>query len=243
MEILKKLKFSRRHALRGMVSGIGVSMWLPVLEIMCNESGTAFAQGTPLPTTFGIFFWGNGIHPGSLWTPSGTGDGSAWQLPTNLQDFAQLKDYMTLVTGLDMLSAEFKDMGGAWSTFWLAGRHDLQHHRGHRQVAARGETRNGQRYAVDATIDQLTPRPSLQTSHTIHRDGHPEVHGDEHGTASLNLAHSARTSLATGARSARSCSTLVHTRAALDGRWRVGGGGTPSICPTSFAQRTGRGAG
>ena len=46
---------------------------LPVLEIMCNESGTAFAQGAPLPTTFGIFFWGNGIHPGSLWTPSGDG--------------------------------------------------------------------------------------------------------------------------------------------------------------------------
>ena len=64
MEILKKLKVSRRHALRGMVGGIGVSLSLPVLEIMCNNSGTAFAQGAPLPTTFGIFFWGNGIHPG-----------------------------------------------------------------------------------------------------------------------------------------------------------------------------------
>ena len=111
MEILKKLKFSRRHALRGMVGGIGVSMSLPVLEIMCNNSGTAFAQGAPLPTTFGIFFWGNGIHPGSQWTPSGTGDGNAWQLPPNLQDFANLKDYMTLVTGLDMMDAQFKGHG------------------------------------------------------------------------------------------------------------------------------------
>ena len=120
MEILKKLKFSRRHALRGMVSGIGVSMWLPVLEIMCNESGTAFAQGTPLPTTFGIFFWGNGVHPGTLWTPTGTGDGNAWQLPTNLQDFANLKDYMTLVTGLDMMDAQFK--GHGWGVVYvLAG--------------------------------------------------------------------------------------------------------------------------
>ena len=56
MEILKKLKVSRRHALRGMVGSIGVSLSLPMLEIICNESGTTFAQNTPLPTTFGIFF-------------------------------------------------------------------------------------------------------------------------------------------------------------------------------------------
>jgi len=80
MEILNKLKFSRRYALRGALSGVGVAMWLPVLDIMCNASGTAFAQGAPLPTTFGIFCWGNGVYPGPLWTPSTTGDGNAWQL-------------------------------------------------------------------------------------------------------------------------------------------------------------------
>ena len=47
MEILDRLKLSRRHALRGMLSGVSVAMWLPVLDIMCNENGTAFAQGTP----------------------------------------------------------------------------------------------------------------------------------------------------------------------------------------------------
>src|SRR5947209_7876870 len=82
MEILNKLKFSRRHALRGILSGVGVSLWLPVLDVMCNENGTAFAAGAPLPTTFGIFFWGNGIHADS-WTPKATGDGDAWALPTN----------------------------------------------------------------------------------------------------------------------------------------------------------------
>src|SRR5438309_7141208 len=97
MEILKELKFSRRYALRGALSGIGVAMWLPVLDIMCNKNGTAFAQGAPLPTTFGIFYWGNGVYPGPLWTPTATGSGDAWQLPTNLTDFADLKDAMTLV--------------------------------------------------------------------------------------------------------------------------------------------------
>src|SRR5258708_3409915 len=120
MAILDKLKVSRRHVLRGALSGVGVALWLPVLDVMLNDSGTAFAQGAPLPTTFGIFCWGNGIHPGALWTPTTTGDGNAWQLPPNLMAFADLKDAMTLVTGLDMLSAVFK--GHGWGCVYvLAG--------------------------------------------------------------------------------------------------------------------------
>ena len=44
MEILKKLRVSRRFALQGAVGGIGVSLWLPILESMCNDHGTAFAD-------------------------------------------------------------------------------------------------------------------------------------------------------------------------------------------------------
>ena len=68
MELLKKLRISRRFALRGAVGGIGVSLWLPILESMCNDHGTAFAQGEPIPTSFGIFFRGNGYHPPD-WRP------------------------------------------------------------------------------------------------------------------------------------------------------------------------------
>lgn len=119
MEILKKLRVSRRFALQGAVGGIGVSLWLPILESMCNDNGTAYAQNEPIPTSFGIFFWGNGYNP-PVFTASGTGDGNAWQLPTNLQSFAQLKDYMTFVTGLDMMDAVFK--GHGWGVVYvLAG--------------------------------------------------------------------------------------------------------------------------
>lgn len=119
MELLKKLKVSRRFALRGALGGVGVAMWLPVLDAMCNESGTAFAAGDALPTTFGIWFWGNGIHK-DRWTPNATGSGDAWQLPENLKDFAEVKDSMTLVTGLDMLDAQFK--GHGWGVVYvLAG--------------------------------------------------------------------------------------------------------------------------
>jgi hypothetical protein len=119
MELLKKLKVSRRFALRGAIGGIGVSLWLPVLDAMCNNSGTAFAAGDPLPTSFGIWFWGNGIHT-DVWTPSTTGSGDAWKLTTNLQDFADVKSAMTLVTGLDMMDAQFK--GHGWGVAYvLAG--------------------------------------------------------------------------------------------------------------------------
>jgi hypothetical protein len=119
MELLKKLKVSRRFALRGALGGVGVAMWLPVLDAMCNESGTAFAAGETLPTTFGIWFWGNGIHK-DRWTPNATGSGDAWQLPTALTDFAEVKEAMTLVTGLDMLDAQFK--GHGWGVVYvLAG--------------------------------------------------------------------------------------------------------------------------
>ncbi|RYZ05391.1 MAG: DUF1552 domain-containing protein [Myxococcales bacterium] len=116
MEILNKLRMSRRFALRGMLGGIGVSMWLPVLDAMCDDSGTAFASGEALPTSFGTFFWGNGIHP-NVWTPKTTGVGDAWQLPPSLQDFADLKADMTFVTGLDMLDAKFK--GHGWGVVYV----------------------------------------------------------------------------------------------------------------------------
>jgi hypothetical protein len=191
MQSLKKLKFSRRHALRGIVSGIGVSMWLPVLDIMCNDNGTAFAQGDALPTTFGIFFWGNGIYPGSTWTPSSTGDGDAWQLPSSLSDFAALKGDMTFVTGLDMLSAEFK--GHGWGVVYVLAGGDGHECNTIGDIAGSPygglpETANGTQWMP--TIDQLVadaiatnePYKSLET-------GILRYTGLNMGTASLNLAH------------------------------------------------------
>jgi hypothetical protein len=117
MAILKDLKISRRFALRGALGGVGVAMWLPMLEAMCNNNGTAFAAGGALPTSFGIWFWGNGVHK-ELWTP--TGSGTTWQLPQNLSDFATVQDSMTYVTGLSMMDGVFK--GHGWGVAYvLAG--------------------------------------------------------------------------------------------------------------------------
>jgi len=121
MQTLKKLRISRRFALQGAVGGIGVSLWLPILDAMCNDHGTAFAQGEALPTTFGIFCWGNGYTPGDTGGANPTaGTGASWQLPTNLQPFTDLRNDMTWVTGLNMMDGVFK--GHGWGAVYvLAG--------------------------------------------------------------------------------------------------------------------------
>ena len=198
MSLLNDLKLSRRHALKGIVSGVGVSLWLPVLDVMCNESGTAFAAGTPLPTTFGIFFWGNGVYPGQTWTPSATGDGNAWQRPPALTAFANLKDYMTLVDWdghAGCLSS--KDTG--WGVVYVLAGGDgaLASPRRHRQVALRSAARNRPGDAVAADDRSVGRQRHLhQRALQVARDGHPEVHGHEHGNGEPeSRPHRARTSL------------------------------------------------
>lgn len=189
MEILKKLRVSRRFALQGAVGGIGVSLWLPILEAMCSDDGTAFAQGEPIPTSFGIFFRGNGYLP-TDWTATGTGSGDGWQLPKNLESFAALKADMTYVTGLDMMDAVFK--GHGWGVVYvLAGgdgnlctvMSDIERYPEHEY-----ETSRATQY--QPTIDQLIadaihtnePFPSLET-------GVLPYIGIEMGTVKDNLAH------------------------------------------------------
>jgi len=183
MEILKKLRVSRRFALQGAVGGIGVSLWLPVLDAMLDDHGTAFAQGDALPTSFGIFFWGNGYTVGD-WTPSGSGD--TWQLPTNLQAFSELKNDMTFVTGLDMMDAQFK--GHGWGVMYVLAGGDGKITNTTGAISTGAENPNATQYAP--TIDQIIadaihvdqPFKSLET-------GVLAFKGINMGTVSNNLAH------------------------------------------------------
>ena len=191
MEALKKLRVSRRFALRGALGGIGVSLWLPILDAMCDDHGTAFAQGDPLPTSFGTFFWGNGYAPTDTGGANPTaGDGTDWTLPTNLEPFAELKDDMTWVTGLNMLDGVFK--GHGWGVVYvLAGGDgnlctvisDIDRDRTKEfEVAAATQ--------YQPTIDQIIaeaihgdePLRSLETGVLPHR-------GINMGTVANNLAH------------------------------------------------------
>lgn len=92
----------RRTVLRGLLTtGASVSIGLPLLEAMLNESGTALAQtGTLLQPLYLTWFFGNGTLPG-LWKPATTGVGAGWQLSPQLQPLAELKSYLTVVSGLE----------------------------------------------------------------------------------------------------------------------------------------------
>ena len=182
MEILKKLRISRRFALQGTVGGIGVSLWLPILEAMCNDHGTAFAQGEPIPTSFGVFFWGNGYYP-TDWTPTGTGDN--W-LPKNLESFSALKADMTYVTGLDMMDAVFK--GHGWGVMYVLAGGDGNICNVTSDITRSAENASATQY--EPTIDQLIadaihtnePFKSLET-------GVLPFRGINMGTVKDNLAH------------------------------------------------------
>jgi hypothetical protein len=183
MEILKKLRVSRRFALQGAVGGIGVSLWLPILDAMCDDHGEAFAQGDALPTSFGIFFWGNGFNPDQF-NPSGSG--ASWQLPPTMEPFGELKNDMTFVTGLDMMDGQFK--GHGWGVMYVLAGGDGNIISRTSEITRGAENANATQYKP--TIDQIIadaihtdqPFKSIET-------GVLAFKGINMGTVSNNLAH------------------------------------------------------
>lgn len=96
---MKSHSLSRRTLLRGLFGGSVVTLGLPLLGPMLNDNGTALADGAPLAKRFGVFFWGNGRGvKADRWTPTGTGTG--WQPSVELSPLADVKDYVSVVTGL-----------------------------------------------------------------------------------------------------------------------------------------------
>lgn len=93
---------NRRTFLRGAIGGLTAAVALPALEIMLNTNGTAHADGTPLPTRFGVWFWGNGIRR-EHWLPDGTGPG--WQARAELAPLQGVREYVSPVTGLEIKTA------------------------------------------------------------------------------------------------------------------------------------------
>ena len=185
--MLKDLKVSRRMALRGVVAGTGIAMSLPVLDAMMDDNGEAFAQGSPLPTPFGIWFWGNGVYH-SHYLPKGNN----FTLERNLESFAAVKDKMTLLSGLDMLDGGFRGHGLGIPYVLCGGNHSRANRIGDIDFLG-GFERNTSGHS-SSTMDQivadhyqqLAPAPfkSLET-------GTLPYTGMNLGTMSRTLAHRA----------------------------------------------------
>ena len=92
----------RRTVLRGVLAtGAAVAIPLPLLHGMLNTNGTALAQtGASVLPLYVTWFFGNGTLPG-LWKPASTGSGSACSLSSELQPLAELKSYLTVLSGLE----------------------------------------------------------------------------------------------------------------------------------------------
>lgn len=97
-----KVTLDRRTFLRGVLAGAGVSIALPALDIMFDDNGDAFAGGEPIPTRFGVWFWGNGVRR-EHWIPSG--EGADWVAGEELAPLESVRDYLSVVTGLEVKTA------------------------------------------------------------------------------------------------------------------------------------------
>ncbi len=80
-----------------MAAGGLVTVGLPLLEIMLNSNGTALAGGTALPSPFMTWFFGNGVRL-THFEPAQVG--TNWQLSEELAPLANVKDYISVCTGL-----------------------------------------------------------------------------------------------------------------------------------------------
>jgi hypothetical protein len=96
-------RMGRRIFLRGSLYGVGVSVGLPLLDIMLDGNGTRLAHGAPIPKRFGVYYWGGGVSPGH-WGPDGTG--TQWQPRLSLQPLGgTLKPYTTIVSGYNHVAS------------------------------------------------------------------------------------------------------------------------------------------
>lgn len=91
-------RVNRRLVLKGVLAtGAGVAVPLPLFDSMLNDNGTALADGTALPRRYCTWFFGNGILP-PRWNPSSMG--ADWQLSDQLAPLQNVKDWLTVVSGL-----------------------------------------------------------------------------------------------------------------------------------------------
>ncbi|MES1204410.1 MAG: DUF1552 domain-containing protein [Pseudomonadota bacterium] len=109
---------NRRTLLRGAVGGVSVAIALPALEAMYGRGAKAFGQTASI-RRLGLWFWGNGVKMpqwrptsvGANWTP---GPGTA---PLGV---AGIKEYVNIVTGVDVKSGNARGHHSALGALFSA---------------------------------------------------------------------------------------------------------------------------
>lgn len=95
-------RLSRRRFLKGSLNGGVVTLGLPLLDCLLNDSGTALASGAPLPLRFGTWSWGLGMNE-AVFVPRKTGPD--FDLPPEIEALEPIRQHINLYTNFNV----FKD--------------------------------------------------------------------------------------------------------------------------------------
>lgn len=91
-------RWTRRNLLRGMMRGAAVAVSLPLLDMFLDGNGEALANGAPIPTRFGTWFWGCGVNT-ARWFPTKLGRG--WDVQPELAPIAPWRDKVSVFSNFN----------------------------------------------------------------------------------------------------------------------------------------------
>lgn len=93
-------RLTRRNLLRGMAKGGAVAVSLPLLDLFLDGHGEALANGAPIPTRFGTWFWGCGVNS-ARWFPSRLG--KDYDLKPELAPIAPWRDKVSVFSNFNCI--------------------------------------------------------------------------------------------------------------------------------------------
>lgn len=93
-------KWTRRNMLRGAMRGSAVVVGLPLLDLFLDGNGEALANGAPIPTRFGTWFWGCGVNTARFF-PSQLGKG--YDLKDELKPIAPFRDKVSIFSNFNCI--------------------------------------------------------------------------------------------------------------------------------------------
>ena len=148
-------RLSRRRVLRGMLNGGAITVALPLLDVFLNGNGNALADGKPMPTRFGTWFWGCGMNT-KVFTPKTFG--ANWDLLEETASLRNVKQHLNLLSNFNA----FKDTSPnlCHYTGWVAMRTGI--------APESGDHRPGETYDVTVSkkIGRTTRFQSLTATAT-----------------------------------------------------------------------------
>lgn len=168
---MTKKHLNRRLFLRGaLVTGGIATLPLPILDGMLNSHGTAFAAGDALPKRYITWFFGNGILP-PLWVPASTG--ADWQLSQQLMPLADVKDNLTVVSGLvnKFQTQSFHPVGSAASTTGGGTADNSAVVPSIDQLVAAGLQGKAPLKSLEIGVSDATPNGAENTLHAVSHSG------------------------------------------------------------------------